>query len=32
MTAADGSPVTDAVSADRGTWTVSEPLRCHWSR
>ena len=27
MTAADGSPVTGAVSADRGTWTVGEPLR-----
>jgi lipoprotein-anchoring transpeptidase ErfK/SrfK len=27
MTAADGSPVAGAVSADRGTWTVGEPLR-----
>ena len=27
MTAADGGPVSGAVSADRGTWTVSEPLR-----
>jgi len=27
MTAADGSPVTAAVSADHGTWTVGEPLR-----
>ena len=26
MTAADGSPVSGAVSADRGTWTVGEPL------
>ncbi|HEY5149945.1 MAG TPA: Ig-like domain-containing protein [Mycobacterium sp.] len=27
MTAADGGPVTGAVSADRGTWTVGQPLR-----
>ena len=27
MTAGDGGPVAGAVSADRGTWTVGEPLR-----
>jgi lipoprotein-anchoring transpeptidase ErfK/SrfK len=27
MTAADGSPVTGTVSADRGTWTAGQPLR-----